>query len=204
MVDQQAQCDSLRKWINEQCGTGHPARDAAYRSALSAFVHRFIKYGPEPRMDDMSARDILNMAIMQQSDIAGFLLRTAFTRAIIENDIDLVNELCKYTFFHLAEPIAFYKSIVGMILKAADEGKLSAKQAELEVESRLSQPDKSIGRLLIARSYPMQMKREWLTEAPLDHPRLCAELLAILFQQRRERAFCEEWIKGKIAVAMAV
>jgi hypothetical protein len=200
-IDVVAECQAFTKFVTENCGTGNIARDAAYRSALSAFVHRFIKYGPEPRLDDMTARDLLNMTVMQNNDVSMLLMKTAFTRAIIENDLDVVNWFCGHAF--ILEQVAWYKSVIRMIIRAADEGRLSAKIAEQEV-SKLAQPDKSVGRLLIARSYPMQMQRAWLEEAPLDQPRLCAELLAILFQQRRERAFCEEWIRGKIAVAMAV
>lgn len=194
-------CLAIRNWIIANCSDKHPVRDAAYKTALSAFVHRFIKYGPEQRLDDFSARDILNMAIMQQDDTAAIFMRTAFTRAIIENDIEVVNELCRYDF--IPECKAWYKSVVGMILWAADQGKLSASIAEGKVDE-LSEPDKSVGRLLIARSFPGQMKRQWLEDCPSTYPRMQAELLSLLNLQKKEREFCESWIKGRVAVAMSV
>ncbi len=178
----------LRHWVIEHCNAGHAVRQACYSMSLSAIVHRLIKYGPDETINNLTSRDLLNLLIFTNGDIAEWLMRTAFTRALIEDDSEIFEHLANLPF--MPECTAWYWKIVEGLVGAAPDPEAMA--AWLEA---LPPEEKSLARLLVARTYPDTAHMDWLHDVPDSCPRIAYLLAAIIAQKELYRNALDNWMR---------
>ena len=83
----------LRRIMAAQFSCGNPVRDEAYRLALSAAIWRLIHFGVEDGFANYRAQDLANFTLIAEGTVTEILIRTAFTRAAVENDQALLKHL---------------------------------------------------------------------------------------------------------------
>ncbi len=162
----------LRTWIAEHCGAGDQVRQSGYGMALSSHVHRLIKFGPDRSLDHLTARDLLNILIYINGSAAEWLMRSAFTRALIEGDMAVVDHLMTTCF--MPEVRGWYHRLVAGLL-----GQVEDTAAQEEWLHAMESEQKAIARLVTMRLYPDTATISWLHEAP-EHPQLQAAMAAVL------------------------
>lgn len=168
----------LRAWARDHCGLGCPVRDEAYLCALSALTHRVLKFGWEPAIERLSARDCLNCTRMVGGKAAAFFLDLAFTRALIENDEPVVRRLLASPFI---PPARAWMTIVARSIFAGDDA--AAEHADFLAEQQCEHL--SIATLLICRHFPRLIETQHLLDCPDDTwPRLRAEIALLLLRER--------------------
>lgn len=196
MNDPQSQFMELRRWVQSTICTGHPIRDAHYRMALSASVHRLLKYGPDAVLNAYTARDILNLLPYVNGVLAEMLMRTAFSRAIVENDEVIVDHLAAGVFMPEVR-LWYWKLCEALIGKCPSPNDVTAWVDGMDGESL------SIARLMICRIYPDTVHSSWLQDLP-DIPRLQAEICQMLALKKDYRQivkmFLNEHPKAKYCV----
>jgi hypothetical protein len=183
----QAHFKKLRQWAHEHCLSGHLVRDAVYQMSLSAVSHRLLKYGPDEWFNSCSARDLMNLLIYVNGHCAEYLIRTAFFRAIIENDSEVYEHLANTLF--MPECRAWYWTIVeGILGQSPDPDDLTKRIDAMQGE------EKSIARLMVARVYPDTAHLSWLTDLP-EIPRLQAELCLAMQDNKLYRAGLQRYLR---------
>lgn len=162
----------LRQWIKERCGAGHDIRQSAYLMALSANVHRLIKYGPDQTLNHLTCRDLLNLLFFANGEMAEWIMRTAFTRALIEDDREVFEHLAQCIF--MPEVRAWYwKLVQGILGKAENPAEMTTWFEQMPPE------EKSLARLMVARCFPDTACMQWVAEAE-GFPEICYQLAEIV------------------------
>lgn len=180
----------LRAWVLEHCNCDHPVRQAAYQMALTAIVHRTLKYGPDETLNHLTSRDLLNLLIYTNGLIAEWLMRSAFTRAIVENDTLVYEHLAQTPF--MAECTAWYwKLVQGMLGGAPDPKELTDWLDALPAE------EKSLARLMIARLFPDTVHVDWLNDVPAECPAIAAQLARICGGKKEYQHAVMEWVRQR-------
>jgi len=187
----------LLPWIIEFCGTGDTARDEAYRCALSAVVHRVLKFGHEETLNRLTARDLMNCCLMCGGTAAEFFLRTAFTRALIEDDRHVVERL-------LHTPFIPESRVWLAKLMAAVQGDGQAIEDGAHWLETMEGEERAIASLLIGRIYPDFAQMEWLQACPTDYPRLAAEIAMLLLRAPERKAAVEAYLRERPEVRYSV
>jgi hypothetical protein len=191
-ADPQVHFAALRQWVAENCATGHPVREAAYRMALSHLAHCLIKYGPDERFNNLTSRDLMNLLSFTNGLTAEYLMRTAYFRSIIEGD-HAVYEHFNTTYF-LSECRAWYwKLCEALMARAPDPQEVTTWLENMQDE------EKSVARLIIARIYPDLAHISWLDDLPetttAPGAKLASQLCHILAQKTEYQPALERFLR---------
>ncbi len=188
---------ALQPWIRERCGLGDDVRDESYRCALSAVVHRVLKFGHEEALNHLSARDCMNCCLMCGGHAAELFLRTAFTRALIEDDRMIVDRV-------LATPFIPESRLWLAKLMAALQGdEVAMKDGAAWLES-MDGEERALASLVIGRVYPQLAEIEWLHACPTTYPRLAAEIALLLLRLPERKSAVLAYLRAHPAVKFAV
>jgi hypothetical protein len=180
--------NDLRQWVVQHCGAGHPVRQAGYQMSLTAIVHRLIKFGPDETINHLTGRDLLNLLIYTNGEIAEWLMRAAFTRALIEDDREVFEYLAN-TIFMPECRLWYWKIVEGLAGLSPDPAALTKWIEELPPA------EKALARLLIARVYPDTAHVSWLDEVPEDSPAIAYQLAIILSLKKDCRNVAERFLR---------
>lgn len=187
----------LVEWIAKNAGTGDDVRDESYRAALSAVVHRVLKFGFDETLNRLSARDCLNCCLMCGGHVAEFFIRTAFTRGLIENDRLVVDRILQTPF--IPESRLWLAKIMAAV--QGDQDALADAACWLET---MGGEERAIASLLIGRIIPDLIQAEWLPECPLDYPRLAAEIALLLQESGQYDAVVKAYLRNHPEVRYSV
>jgi hypothetical protein len=164
--------------------------------SISTAVHRLIKYGPDQLLNLYTARDLLNVLPYVNGGIAEYIMRTAFTRAIVENDETVIDHLANCIFF--PEVRAWYWTLVEAICgKAPNPEEVTAWVSGMQGE------ELSVARLMIARVYPDTVHSSWLHDLP-NIPRLQAEVCQLLSLKADYRTIVQNYLREHPAAKYCV
>jgi hypothetical protein len=180
----------LRHWILAHCHTGHPVRQSAYQMSLTAIVHRMMKIGPDESLNHLTSRDLLTMLLYTNGEVAEWLMRAAFTRALIEDDRDVYEHLAKLPF--MPECTAWYWKIVAGLIGAAEDA-----QESTDWLHALPAEEKALARLLIARCFPDTAHIDWLHDIPEHCPAIAYHLARIIAQKKDYQHAVENWLRDR-------
>lgn len=147
--------------------------------SLTAVVHRLIKYGPDDTLNHLTARDLLNLLFFTNGELAEWIMRAAFTRALIEDDREVYERLAQGPL--IIECVAWYWKLVQGICGATPNP-----QELTEWVDQLPIEEKSLARLMVARVYPDTVHMDWLFDVP-DHCPAIAFQLARIAALKTER-----------------
>lgn len=185
----------LREWVVANCSAGHPVRHSAYAMALTANVHRMIKFGPDATLDHLTARDLMNLLIYTNGDVAEWMMRAAFARALIEDDRLVYETLANYPF--MAECTAWYWRVVQAVI-----GQSPDPAGVTEWLNSLPPQEKSIARLLCARAYPDIAHIAWLDDVPEDCPAVAYQLAMFARRKENYQNAVDNWLRAHPMVAV--
>lgn len=183
----------LRQWITENAGLGDPVRDEAYRCALSALVHRWIKWGFDEALNTLSARDCLNCCLLCGTEFAEMFLRLSFTRAIIEDDRVVLQRLMLTPYIPQSR---FWLAKLGECLKGDEK---ALRECALWIEGMPAE-EKLLASILLCRAAPMLADPAWLEQADAVPPAVGAALCKELLKQERFEAVVKKWVRERPAV----
>lgn len=182
----------LRQWIADHCNAGHPVRQSHYHFSLSAPVHRLVKFGPDDTWNEMDCRDLLSTLMYVNGKNAEFIMRAAFTRAIIDGDLEVIDLFMGTKF--IPECRDWYGKLCGGIMGATDDAKALTEWLE-----NLPAEEKSIARLMVVRVFPDTAHITWLDEVPGDQPRLASKLATELIKKPIYKNAVEQWLRTHTA-----
>ncbi len=180
----------LRTWILANLSDSDPIRQNAYVMSLTAYVHRFIKFGPDDSLNHLNARDCMFLLIYTNGQCAEWLMRAAFTRAIIEND-ELITERLASSPFIAECSMWYWKLIEGITGQSPDPAALTQWLEALPKE------EQSIARLIILRVFPDTAHMDWLNDVPDTNPRLQWELARIIAQKSDYKHAVDNWLRER-------
>jgi hypothetical protein len=195
--DASALVQELRQWVLTECSLGDSVRDDAYRCALSAIVHRVMKFGFEPTLNLLTARDALNCVLMAGGEGAEFFIRLAFVRALIEDDRAVVQRLLDTPF------IPECRQFISNIMHGLTDGEDALAKAAAWIDT-LQGEELSVACLVIGRHVPAVIDIEWLMQCPEANPRLGAEMALLLLRQERYETVVKAWVRARPKVRYAV
>ncbi len=182
--------NELRRWVLEKLGTGDSIRQAAYQMSLTAIVHRLVKFGPDETLNHLTARDLMYLLLYTNGEIAEWIMRAAFTRALVDDDRFVYEHLASLPF--MPECTSWYWSIIQGILGQSPDPDALTKWVE-----SLPMEEKSLARLLIARVYPDTAHMSWLTEVPDDCPFIAYQLARIVSLKEDCRNAAENFVRDR-------
>lgn len=188
---------ALLPWIREHCGLGDDVRDESYRCALAAVVHRVLKFGHEETINLLSARDCMNCCLMCGGTVAEMFLRTAFTRALIEDDRPIVDRL-------LHTPFVPEARLWLAKLMASVQGDEKALEDGAHWMGSMGGEERAIASLIIGRIFPQLPEVEWLHSCPIEHPRLAAEIALLLLKMPVRKGVVMAYLREHPEVRFAV
>lgn len=180
----------LRVWIQEHIGPFEPVARSAYQMSLSATIHRLIKFGPDETMNHLTARDLMNLLFFLNGELAEWVMRSAFTRALVEDDRLVYEKLANCVF--MPECRAWYWKLVQGLIGAAPDP-----QEMTDWLNNLKPEEKSLARLLIVRAYPDLVHISWLDDVPKECPAIAYQLAQILSTKKDCAAYAERWVKER-------
>ncbi len=172
MVDTPLTYVQLREWIAANLKDPDPIRDSSYKMALSAIVHRLIKWGPDDSLNNLTSRDLCNLLVYVNGPVAEWVIRLAFSRSLIEGNDYITNRLMATTL--MAEVRAWYDKLCASLI-----GEASDPQEATKWMDSMQGEELSIARLVCARIFPDLAHSSWLHDLP-DVPRLQAEMCVLL------------------------
>ncbi len=184
-------------WIQEHCSLGDPVRDECYRAGLSALVHRLLKFGFEETVNRLSARDCLSCCLMCGGIMAEFFLRTAFTRALVEDDQPVVQRILQTPF------IPESRLWLGNLMRALSGDAAALEAGALWLE-QMDGEERAVATLVIGRIYPHFALSDWLLACPIDYPRLPAEISLLLLKDPKYLGLVRDYLRRNPAVRYAL
>ncbi len=187
--DAQDYFTDLRIWVTDHLHAGHSVRQCCYRMSLTAIVHRLIKYGPDETLNNLTARDLMNLLIYTNGEIAEWLMRSAFTRALIDDDRLVYEHLANLPF--MSECTGWYWKLVNGIVGASPDP--SADTAWLQ---SLPPEEKALAHLLVARVFPDTAHLSWLDDVPEHCPRIAYHLAQIIATKQHHKNAVENWLRA--------
>lgn len=195
--DANALVQELRVWITNECSLGESVRDDSYRCAMSAIVHRVMKWGWEPTLNLLTARDCMNCILMAGGEGAEFFMRLAFTRGLVEDDRAVVQRLIDTPF------IPECRAFVSQIMHSLSGGEEAMREGAVWMET-LQGEELSIACLIIGRQVPAVLCIEWLMQCPAENPRLCAEMALLLLRGEGYEAAVKAYVRERPKVRYAI
>lgn len=183
----QAAFTELRKWVAQHCAAGHPVRHQHYHMALTAIVHRLVKFGPDETLNELDCRDLLNLLFFLNGQNAEWVMRTAFTRAIIDDDKEVVDMFLNTKF--IPECREWYNKLCAGIIGVSDD----PEQLTTWVDT-LQPEEKSVARLLVCRVFPDTATYCWLDDVPAEQPRLAFKLAEVISRKRLYQNAVSIWM----------
>lgn len=187
----------LVAWINEHCTLGDPVRDEAHRCGLSAIVHRLLKFGFEDSVNRLSARDCLACCLMCGGFTAEFFIRTAFTRALIEDDREVVERILQTPF--IPESRLWLAKLMAAV--QGDQKELEGAAAWMEA---MPPEERAVASLCIGRIFPTLIEAEWLQACPTTYPRLAGEMALLILRDRQYVAVVRAYLRDHPEVRFSV
>ena len=167
----------LRAWAEAHAGTGNPIRDEFARSALSAVLRRLVMFGVEDVLKRYGTRELLVFQSMCSGDFALLLARITCTRAMVEDDRDVLAAMADAEL--AVEQLAWHAA-----LNAADATAASQLLAAITDTSE----ELHVARLIVARRHPGLLQDGWLEELPVALPVVGAHLCQVALQRRPDLA----------------
>jgi hypothetical protein len=163
----------LRGWVLDHLDYGHPVRTEMARAALSASIRRLVTFGVEDGLSHHSCRDVLQFQAMVGGQFALYLARIAFTRALIENDREIIDVL---TASGLVDGMAAWRADLirdDLAMVRATLDSITDQDEELHV-----------GRLIAARRHPELVTADWLEAVPERLAQVAAQMCRAVLGQR--------------------
>jgi hypothetical protein len=165
--------DRLRREACKRFDFGHVVRTEAARMAQSAVLRRLVLFGAEDSANRYSAREILQYLAMCGGDLAVSLARIAASRAVVENDLEVLQVYADIGLFpDLLDWLA--------LLQHGTEAQLTAHLARLDAGS----DDLAVNRIAVGRRFPQCLSLSWLTEVA-SHQRILRFVMARLIAELR-------------------
>jgi hypothetical protein len=168
---------ALRTWLQRGPGMGHPVRTECWLTGLSAATHRLLKFGVEDGFRHYGARELAHFQLMVAGGVADDLLRSTFTRAIIEGDVELGNRLAEMP--QVADLVQWARHLDSVDAAGAG-GLLAAMTAGSE--------ELSTARLVLGRRLPALLDVRWLDEVDAGQPIIAYHLAAAIAGARPDLA----------------
>lgn len=174
---------AFRRALVDSFGSGSPVRDEGYLQALSATVFRLDRYGIEETFAHYAARDIANMALVATGTVVSYLMRTAYTRALVEDDHELLEQLQRIE--HVETMHAWLAERM-----TADREALAALCIEVpnpdESLAAILAEELAVTRLVALRRFPDLFDRDWLWSIREDLPTIANAMAASALALRPE------------------
>lgn len=170
---QQLRHQQFRKWITEHCRAQNEPAYAAYYQALSATFHRMTRFGIEKNLEDLSARDILQFQIMCGTHQIEPFLGIALSRAIIQEDQEVINAVMQLPF--ILDFRSWYASLQQIDMNQAVEW----------LSQNLPPEELTSTRLILGRRYPELIQAEWISDLS-EVPRILANAVCRLIATNRK------------------
>ena len=178
---------AFRRKLVESFGTGSPVRDEGYLQALSATVFRLDRYGIEETCAHYSARDLANMSLVVTGNVVSYLLRTAYTRALVDDDGELLDQLATL------EQVETIRGWLADRLLADRDGlarmcatpPVAAADADRR-EVAFANEELAVTRLVALRRFPDLFQPAWLWSVPLELPTIAHAMAAEVLLLRPE------------------
>lgn len=198
--------DRLLIEIADNFNAGHQIRTEGYRLALSAALLRLVRFGVEDTLENYSARDILNLLVVGGGPLTGYLINIATSRAIAENDAEVLSLIERHTCKTLM--FAWYNHSMSM---SKDQLQTEEKRLHDLIQTTQSQPtqENSLGvsllfeeihvlRIIMIRRFPELASSSWLTETLTKVPMVAWSLAIEIVHKRKDlhpalSAFLVQW-----------
>jgi hypothetical protein len=164
--------DALRVWILKHCDYGHPIRNEVARAAMSATIRRTVLFGIESGLRQYSARELLQLQLMIQGEVAENMARIAFLHAVTEADVEVIQAYDQCG--------CFPDLLTWLQQRQNAEAQQAATLCEQDDEPERQQ----LTRLVCCRRYPMLLQAGWFDPKRDVHPMLLAELARLAAQRR--------------------
>lgn len=167
----------LRAWAETHASQGNLIRDEFARSALSAVLRRLALFGVEDALNRYSARELLVFQTMCSGDFALILARITCTRAMVEDDREVLNAMSEAGL--AIEQLAWHAEFVSVEASKANDllDAITDRDEELHV-----------ARLLVARRHPACIQSAWLEAVPARLPLIAAHLCRTTLLSRPDLA----------------
>lgn len=167
---------ALREALRGPLSSGNPVRNEGYWQAISADVLRLAQFGVEDTFAQYSARDLASSCIVAGGTLSDVLLRIAYTRAVAEDDADLLAHLDHVPSVGLVS--AWRHDLEGLDRAAMAERAVAPMPADDDGEERTAT------RLIAARRFPDLAQPAWLWEVPPTMPALGHALASTFLRVR--------------------
>lgn len=182
----------LRQWAAEHCLPEHPIHRGVMRQALSALLHRVLKFGPEAGLAQCTGRDLTYLASCMGGPGAAFFLRTALVRGIVEDDSELVTFLLALPL--CPEVLLWIQRLMAWVM-ANDEPSVQAMLEWLQsLHAAGALEELTLATVIITRVHPQLANPDFLEYVPLDYPPLAAALCRVLMVQPHYRNRVIAWL----------
>ena len=166
----------FREWVDAHRHQGHPVRQSAALLAQSSVVRRMLECEFESTLNRYNAGELLNMlAFAGFGRFTELLLNTAYSRAIVEDDHEIIAELSNYDL--IPEQQQWFHR-----LNACD---LETAQAIL-AKSFDDDEAKAMTRLIIGRRHPKLIQAHWLKEVPEALPQISYALCKLMLSVEQD------------------
>lgn len=152
----------FREWIDAHRNQGHQVRQAAALLAQSSVVRRMLECEFETGLNLYNAGELLNMlAFAGFGRFAELLLKTAFSRAIAEDDHEIIAEISKYDL--IPEQQQWFHRLNACDLATAEE---------ILKQHFESDESKAMTRLILGRRHESLIQSSWLNDIPESFPQI--------------------------------
>ncbi len=167
---------ALRQRIASIDPSDNAIQHEAYYLALSAAVWRLVYFGVEDTFQLYTPRDMASFSMIAEGRLIDLLVRTAYTRALVEDDAELCRIMGECG---VAAPVhAWHQHLL-----ACDEGEAVAMLA------KASDPEELAAiQTVVARRFPALVSPEWLWLVPANAPTMSYALARALLAQRGDLA----------------
>lgn len=167
---------ALRQRIASIDPSDNAIQHEAYYLALSAAVWRLVYFGVEDTFQLYTPRDMASFSMIAEGQLIDLLVRTAYTRALVEDDAELCRIMGECG---VAAPVhAWHQHLLG-----CDEAEAVARLA-----NAIDPEERAAIQTIIARRFPGQASPEWLWQVPANLPTVCYALARALLSQRGDLA----------------
>lgn len=169
----------------------HPVRESHLSMALSAAVHRLLKFGPDETLNEMGSVELLRLLPFVNGPHATWVMSTAFTRAIIEDQRVIIDRFGHLRFLIPAELIWFH-TLITTLMQAPTKPEEAWKLVEA-----LEGEEKCVARVVMGRIYPGAAKVGWLEDSETMHPKLALATVDVVAQNPAYTHICESWVRDR-------
>lgn len=168
--------DAVRYWVQQHPAESDPVRREAFQVGCSAILHRHAKFGDEGFLDLFQARELVEAHRFLSSDPQQTLARTAYGRALVEDDATVIDAL-------VGCGAALDYHAWAERLRRADAATCSSLLAMMT-----DPEERGVGRLLVGRRFPELIASTWVTDACAGDERIAYATCLLACQQRKDLA----------------